>query len=418
MYNATRVTKALSKDRHSETIIVMCTIFLTVKSVLLSLFIFYDISGTDADLMKIFREINTAYDSTHPLPLNYTIEQQLKPHIFLKRCIYIQPANAFKSYYADHWKSLSHGQPILVNSPCLGSDSMGNYLGSYFESISCSYLSGLHYVAVAKVYEPLSKHASSAFISHLPDFVKHNSTVAPSKARKSIMTNCRCDCSCHEHPGAAWTKSLHIIRPMFFEALLFHLNDPSTPRETTVNGTDISSEAVGSVLPLIPDAAVHYRCGDNFVGDYGFLPFRAIKDKIPLSSRTIYVLAETRNRKTVEKQHLSSKCDAILYSLWKHLCHHFPKAKVVVKRGDDIYIDMARLTFAKTTICSVSTFCLWPAIASNGTAYFPRTNLILRGTVSASLGFKWILSPSVVLGALYTKYKNAHYLIEKLSASS
>ena len=387
-----------------------------MKSLLLSLFVFYDICGTDADLLRIHREINTVYDTRHPLPLNYTLEKQLKSHIFLKRCMYIHPGNVFKSYNADHWKSLSHGQPILVNSPCLGSDSMGNYLGSYFEIISCSYLSGLHYVAVAKAYEPLSKHMPSAFISHLPDFLKHNSTVTPEKAREAIKMNCRCDNSCHEIPGAAWTKSLHIIRPMFVEALLFHLNDPSTPTRTIVNQTDISSEKVGRVLPLIPDAAIHYRCGDNFVGDYGFLPFRAIKDKIPLSSGTIYVLAEMRNRKTVERPHLASKCDAILHSLWKYLCHHFPKATVVVKRGDDIYVDMARLTFAKTTVCSVSTFCLWPAIASNGTAYFPRTNLVLRGTTSVPLGFQWMSSPSVVLGAPYTIYRSAISLIEKLSA--
>ena len=389
-----------------------------MRSVLLSLFIFYDICGTDADLLRIHREINTVYDSRHPLPLNYTLEKQLKSHIFLKRCIYIQPGSAFKIYDADLWKSLSHGQPILVNSPCLGSDSMGNYLGSYFEIISCSYLSGLHYLAVAKVYEPLSKHVSSAFISHLPDFVKHNSTVTPEKAKRAIKMKCRCDSSCHEHPGAAWIKSLHIIRPMFVDALLFHLNDLSTPTRTIVNQTDISSEKVGTVLPLIPDAAVHYRCGDNFVGDYGFLPFRAIKDKIPLSSETIYVLAEMRNRKTVERPHLASKCDAILYSLWKYLCHHFPKAIVVVKRGDDIYVDMARLTFAKTTVCSVSTFCLWPAIASNGTAYFPKTDLILKGTTSVPLGFRWISSPPVVLGAPYTMYKSARTLIQKLSGSS
>ena len=29
----------------------------------------------------------------------------------------------------------------------------------------------------------------------------------------------------------------------------------------------------------------------------------------------------------------------------------------------DLYIDLAILTFANTTVCSVSTFCLWPAVA-------------------------------------------------------
>jgi hypothetical protein len=35
-------------------------------------------------------------------------------------------------------------------------------------------------------------------------------------------------------------------------------------------------EGGDSKLPLVPDVAIHYRCGDNIVSHYGFLPFLSV----------------------------------------------------------------------------------------------------------------------------------------------
>jgi hypothetical protein len=50
---------------------------------------------------------------------------------------------------------------------------------------------------------------------------------------------------------------------------------------TIVSASDLATVSAGTSLPLVPDAAIHYRCGDNFVGHYGFLPFRAFLATIP-----------------------------------------------------------------------------------------------------------------------------------------
>ena len=50
-------------------------------------------------------------------------------------------------------------------------------------------------------------------------------------------------------------------------------------------------------LPAIPDAAIHYRCGDNVVTHYGFLPFRVYSRYIPKDATFIYVMAESPSRK-------------------------------------------------------------------------------------------------------------------------
>ena len=77
----------------------------------------------------------------------------------------------------------------------------------------------------------------------------------------------------------------------------------------------------------------------------------------------------------------------------------FPYAVVAILRGNNVFDDLARLTYANITICSVSTFCLWPAIASNHTAIFPKTRLIAKEDTSFDYGtsFHWI-NDSPILG--------------------
>ena len=79
---------------------------------------------------------------------------------------------------------------------------------------------------------------------------------------------------------------------------------------------------------------------------------------------------------TLDNSSFGSKCPKILSKLFEFLVRMFPKATVLLKFGGDPLLDMARLALANVTICSASTFCLWPAIANNHKAYFPVTDLI------------------------------------------
>ena len=63
--------------------------------------------------------------------------------------------------------------------------------------------------------------------------------------------------------------------------------------------------------------------------------------------------------------------------------------------GGDQFLDYARLAYSNVTICSSSTFCLWPALANNGDVYFPLTALVANSGSNATakdLGprFHWI----------------------------
>jgi hypothetical protein len=211
----------------------------------------------------------------------------------------------------------------------------------------------MHYVAVAKVYEPSKKDSPIPFLAALPSMIKHDNPSTFEIISQKIKTECRCPGSCHERKYATWVREVDLVRAIFRNSLKSLLNQPSFPRHGVVGVNDLSTMPAGTSIPLVPDAAIHYRCGDNFVGYYGFLPFTAFVELIPRSASYIYVLAENRNRKTQTKKHLAFKCDAVFKSLFSYLKSNFPASKIVIQRGGDINVDMVRLAYANTVVCSV-----------------------------------------------------------------
>eukprot|EP01041_Mallomonas_annulata_P007236 gene7236-14765_t len=117
-----------------------------------------------------------------------------------------------------------------------------------------------------------------------------------------------------------------------------------------------SSNSLGNVLSLymeirlcadVSEVAIHYRCGDNLNhGGYGLLPFSAFLNLVPISSKLIYILSESKHRDS------NSFCQHILDSLYDTMIKHFPTAIVALIRGDNIIVDMMRLASANITICS------------------------------------------------------------------
>lgn len=322
-------------------------------------------------------------------------------------CKMIENGEVVSSYQKDKWdvqakgrNSTNGGQVVLVGTPCLGTDSLGNTLTSYLENIACAYHAKMNYITVAKYWDPNNMGGSlPVFLRTLPDVYEHPNPVPTVElAKENLKKHCKCVGSCHERTNSLWYKTLDILKPIVRNALSDHMNNNTLHQNMTVGLTDISNVPIYTLLPVIPDSAIHYRCGDNFIGHYGFLPFRAFTSLIPKSARTIYVLAENKKRKANKAK--QSICDAIFAGLYQYLHRHFPNATVVVRRGDNLFVDMYRLAQAPNMICSVSSFCLWPALINTSPdVHFPATKLILKGDTSINLGFKWILEPSILKGA-------------------
>ena len=187
----------------------------------------------------------------------------------------------------------------------------------------------------------------------------------------------------------------------------------------------MSSQYVGSSAPIIPDVSIHYRCGDNTVGNYGFLPFQVYSDLLDKSARSIYIMAENPFRKTQTRKNrkMDDKCAIILRALVKYISKRFRHATVVLLRGANIYNDLVRLSYAKQTFCSVSTFCFYPALLQRNKVYFPVTKLIADGHMFEYHDqFKWLTNSnySVVVGARirasYGVYSIMKHLVSNVTA--
>ena len=356
-------------------------------------------------LAQLHHSLNVWFDKKAPPPRR---NETVHPFYFLKRCLLLNEGDVIDGFGRREWERVAGGRQVYLHSPCIKEDSVGNMLGTYFENVVCAHRVGMDYVSVAKTFDLSGDFVTPPFLRRLPDYLPSASGgrgAAPKsyeEIKRDLQRLCTCSTAfCWESPRAAWVQGLATIKAVFLDALIHHVASPiiGGPGAPTVvrRGDLVSANATDSPspLPLIPDVAVHYRCGDNFGPPYGFVSFHAIKDRVPAGARTIYVLSERRDRKTEAKPHLAAKCDAIIEALHRFLAGKFPAAAVVTKRGsDDMYLDLARLTLAKVTVCSVSTFCLWPAVTSNGTAHFPPSRLVVGGDTRVNLGFRWMVGGS------------------------
>jgi hypothetical protein len=275
-------------------------------------------------LSNVLHDIEEYYDIMHPPQFS---KNPLLSHHHSKRCTSIENSESINAYFEDKWKKPSKNYQILISTPCLGSDSLGNGLAAYFENIVCANLVGMHYAAAAKIWEPSMKDQPSPFLSMIPSFIEHPNPRNEFNVKSTIKNICKCPGSCHERSKAVWHTRLDLIKPILLDAINYHMKTIDV-NKTIIKASDLSNSPINTTLPLYPDAAIHYRCGDNFVGHYGFLPFNVFKKIIPKNVKTIYVLAENRNRKTKLKNHLALKCDLIFRYLYEYLLKTFPKSTI------------------------------------------------------------------------------------------
>lgn len=303
---------------------------------------------------------------------------------------------------------------------CLTTHEVGNRLGNYFTELGCAEVSGFHFLSIHPQWEmkgsinanstfneSISREVISTFLKNLPSVIVHPDPKPREEALKIADHSCKCSRYCWQHVNAPWVKAIPSIQKAMRHALTAYLDAvrQHAVTHTTINPVDDLTNvpiANRDSLPLIPDAAIQYRCGDNiaFSYMYGILPFSVFDQRIPRNAKYIYVLSDHPSR--AMHSPYTIRCQVILKSLMDYLTERYPRAQIVVKRGGDLFLDMARFAFANVTICSASTYCFWPALSNTeGTVHFPITSLI-AGADELSLApnfttnFHWIAEPKII----------------------
>ena len=330
--------------------------------------------------------------------------------------------NDYYSREEFYTSPLKHGiGHAFVYSPCISTYTLGNSLGMYFHALTCTVSAGLTFIVNQKLANQYS--FQSAFIQRLPNFYRplsqaNSNTSFTWNNSKQIEGLLRSSCSCHwycwENSSAPWAQYSPLIRKLLRDAAAAHLEENRQRLEHGLRiiqsqgdqlhcppHSIVCKNTEDHIIPATPDVFVHYRCGDNVPGGgrYGFVPFAAILGLIPSHVKSIYISTDPRRRERTTA-FSESVCPTLLSRLYDRISEAFPDALVVLKFGDDVLLDYVRMTFAAILVCSPSTFCLWPAIACKGTAYFPITSLVLNASVGnlPDLGpnFKWINTVDIV----------------------
>ena len=156
-----------------------------------------------------------------------------------------------------------NGMPILVWQIDFPSHTIGNHLGTYFDSIACAHATGMHFIGLSPRHDP-----NEPFHTAFPHIIPHLNPL-PNNRRdlweKEINAKCSCDRYCWvlDQP---WEDYIPQIRRMMLDASRLHVLNPRhgyLPEYLGMplsNETDLYTVPQHSYLPLFPDVAVHYRC--------------------------------------------------------------------------------------------------------------------------------------------------------------
>lgn len=337
-------------------------------------------------------------------------------HEFVDQCTpaqVIYEKGIFKQYLGE--------TPVLALDTNYNTGRIGNFLGSYFDSVACANQTMHHFINFNNQFDENEDLFWTAFPSVI--FHPNVSKLSYQENLKMVKNVCPCDRYCFgpNHPWAA-PASLTFMRGIIQKALSLDMsvrnNEGKTKEEhglilsshdyvsflhshnKSLNTRENLHELTHVYLPLFPDVAVHYRCSDNLFGGMGLLSFKFIKNMIPADAKYIYIFHEfTDYIAAGTDMQLKSTGRQIIDALFHYIKDAFPNAVVVIKVGGRVLTIFSQFARAKKVlICSASSFCLFPAIAREGVTYMPAGTYIAcggtnpDGCIRFHNGFHWMQS--------------------------
>jgi len=157
----------------------------------------------------------------------------------------------------------------------------------------------------------------------------------------------------------------------------------------------LSSPPLYSEVEL-DDAILHFRCGDLMNSNhprFGFMKFESFAKHISPSARSIGIVTQpfdenSQTRAWDRGSEKRNRCRIVVGAFVEYLQERFPEARIRLHNSPDetIALTYARLVLANQTIAGISTFGVFPAIASFGTGY-------IRLPDARSETNKWLLNP-------------------------
>jgi hypothetical protein len=190
-----------------------------------------------------------------------------------------------------------------------------------------------------------------------------------------------------DHPSAAWART--------------HLG--TSPSTTSVSTTRYMIPVDPTRPPLYPnitldEAVIHFRCGDLINADsssFAFLKFRTFAKHLDPNVQSIGIITQPfdtnhtgQHRGGDMKGGRGDRCRILITAFCEYLKERFVKARITVHNGPDetIALAYARLVMAKQAISGISSFAVFPAIATFGIGY-------VYAPAFATCVNQWVIQP-------------------------
>jgi hypothetical protein len=167
-------------------------------------------------------------------------------------------------------------------------------------------------------------------------------------------------------------------------AMAWQIVAPPPHLDATKDAPEIPFPAPFSRIPNITldDVALHFRCGDIMGGakrnDFGIIKFTEYPKWIYPNTTSIGILTQPFDKDMVRRQDAgkTEDCRQAVYLLVDYLQAHYPNATITIRnsREETIPLTYARLVMAKQAFTSLSSFGIFPVVATYGDGYFQRGN--------------------------------------------
>jgi hypothetical protein len=151
-----------------------------------------------------------------------------------------------------------------------------------------------------------------------------------------------------------------------------------------IMGTKMQLAATSQDEPLFPgiqvdDAVLHMRCGDLMMSNhpsFGFMKFSAFSKRLDKDTKSIGIVTQPfdldgQTRKEDNGATKLKNCRMLVHKFQDHLAEKFPDARIRIHndRNETIALTYARMIMAKQTISPISSFSVFPALATFGKGY-------------------------------------------------
>lgn len=145
----------------------------------------------------------------------------------------------------------------------------GNFIGNYFDDISCAKLAGLHYVGVLHIFD--ADNDKSAFWKALPSILPHSNPASSyEEAAVIVRDKCKCKRYCWDS-GDPMMSNMPMVSTLVRQSVHAHMQTTDKfgvplivrPLEL-VEGVDLYSKSLGRDLPMIPGESLSTRHYPSF----------------------------------------------------------------------------------------------------------------------------------------------------------